>query len=140
MEKKIFTLITLLVIFVGLPYIIYKGYINHEDSLYPTLKEYASYTTIDKKYDIKLMTYVGLANDDILRLKIYVIDKKNKDTAYFLKNARLSSMGTNIDFSEHKTIVAYDINIIMSSKSKTEMVTVDLKELKIKGQKFRAAF
>ena len=138
MEKKIVTIITILIVLVGLPYVIYNIYINHQDDLYRTLTEYSSYTTLDKKYDIKIMKYRGVTGgEEVHDFKVYIVQKSN-DKAYFVKNVSISAYGTNIEFSEDTSITKNDLKIMFSSSTKKELVTLDMNELRVKGQKFRA--
>ncbi len=140
MEKKIITVITILVVFIGLPYIIYNVYINHQDDLYRTLTEYTGYTTIDEKYDIKVMKYQGVTGgEELYNFKFYIVDRSD-DKKYFIKNLNVSSYGTEIKFSEDKTIGRNDVKIMIHTATKDDMLTVDLNEMRIKGQKIRALF
>ena len=140
MEKKIITVITILIVFVGLPYIIYTLYINHQDDLYKTLKEYSGYTTIDEKYDIKVMEYRGVTGgEETYNFKFYIVDKA-ADKKYFIKNMDVSTHGTKITYTEDKDFGKYDVKVMIKTASKTDMLTVDMKELRIKGQKVRALF
>lgn len=138
MEKKIITFITVIIVLIGLPYLIYNIYINHEDDIYRTLSEYASYTTIDKDYDIKVMNYRSVTGgEEVHHFKLYIVDNKTSK-AYFIKNENVSAYGTKIDFIEDKTFTKYDVKIMLGSSSKQDMVIADLKEMRVKGQKFRA--
>ena len=140
MERKLITFITILIVFIGLPYIIYMMYINHQDDLYRTLTEYSSYTTLDKNYDVKVMKYQGVTGgEELYNFKFYIVDNST-DTKYFIKNLNVSAYGTDIQYSEDTTLGRYDVKIKIHSATKDEMLTVDLKELRIKGQKVRALF
>ncbi|MCR5122528.1 MAG: hypothetical protein K6B74_08935 [Ruminococcus sp.] len=140
MERKLITFITILIVFIGLPYIIYMMYINHQDDLFRTLTEYSSYTTLDKNYDIKVMKYQGVTGgEELYNFKFYIVDNST-DTKYFIKNLNVSAYGTDIQYKEDTELGRYDVKIMIHSASKDEMLTVDLKELRIKGQKVRALF
>ena len=140
MEKKIITFITLLIVLVGLPYIIYTLYINHQDDLMTSMKEFASYTTVDEKYDVKVMEYRGVTGgEEMYNFKFYIVDKEaNKN--YFIKSQNVSTYGTNIKFVEDKDFGKYDVKIMIKTASKSDVIIVDMNELRVKGQKVRGVF
>jgi hypothetical protein len=127
-------------VFIGLPYIIYTVYINHQDDLYRTLGEFSSYTTKDEKFDIKVMKYQGVTGgEELYNFKFYIVDKST-DTKYFVKNMNVSAYGTDIQYKEDTELGRHDVKVMIHSATKDDMLTIDLNELRIKGQKIRAFF
>lgn len=135
MSKTITYIITFAIVFLLIPYVAYTAYFNHQDGLYVTLEEYDSYDTVDKSYSMKVMKYKGIHGEEVYTFKVYLYDK-DEDKAYFLKNVKVSSTDTEIEFDDdvalHNTLTA-----IISGGSDKYMVDVDVKTKTPPGKKMR---
>lgn len=136
MSKAITYIITFIIVFGLLPYVAYTVYFNHQDDIYKTLKEYDSYTTLDKNYSIDVMQYQSVHGEEVYTFKVYLVDHTDSDKAYFLKNITISSTNTEItyDDTEPKDGV---IKTMISGGSETKMVQVDTKTKTPPGKKLR---
>ncbi len=137
MEKKIVTFITIVLVLVIVPYVIYTVYIRHQDDMYKTLKEFTSYTTLDKEYDIKVMKYQGVSGEEVYNFKFYITKKSTGETK-FIKNLKISSYGTDIKFTEDKKSTSYTVDVVAKSSSGSETFSIDMDKMMVKGQHIRA--
>ena len=139
MSKRITYLITFIIIFVFLPIGIYIFYFNYQDGLYNTLEEYASYTTLDKTYDVKVKKYKGVGDgEETYTFKTYVVNNDTDEIVYIGTN-RISAYGTEVTFSEDTPYPnEYTVTVMMSaSNGKTEMLQFDPVSGLRKGKKLR---
>lgn len=139
MSKRITYLITFIILFIFLPIGIYIFYFNYQDGLYTSLEEFASYTTKDKTYDVKVMKYKGVGDgEETYTLKTYLVNNDTNEVVY-INTKRISAYGTDVTFTEDTPFPSeYTITVMMSStKGKTEMTQIDAINGLIKGKKLR---
>ncbi len=139
MSKRITYLVTFIILCILLPIGIYMFYFNYQDGLYSTLEEFASYTTSDKTYDIKVMKYIGVGDgEESYTLKTYVVNNDTNEVV-FINTNRISAYGTEVTFSEDNTLPndKYVTVMISSSSGKTIMTQIDTLNGLIRGKKLR---
>lgn len=135
MAKTITYIITFAIIFLLIPYVAYNAYYDHQDGIYKTLEEYDSYTTVDNSYSLKVMKYKGIHGEEVYTFKVYLYDKK-EDKAYFIKNIKVSSNGTEVDFNDDVALHG-KLSATISGGSDKYLVEVDVKTKTPPGKKLR---
>lgn len=139
MSKTITYIITFLILFGLLPCVIYTLYYDHEDDIYKGLKEYDSYTTLDKNYSIQVMQYQSVHGEEVYTFKVYLVDKTDNDKAYFLKNVKISSDNTEISYDDTEPKDGV-IKTFISGGGETKMVEVDCNTKTPPGKKLRTGW
>lgn len=139
MEKIVITIITILIA-LGVVYVGYNVYINHQDDIFTTLAEYDSYTTNDKQNQIKIMKYNSVAGgEEKYSFKIYLTNKDGEEPV-FIANCSTSAYGTTIDFTEDIKAQDNIVTVTISSNSGVDIIKVDTVEKIEQGQKVRGVF
>ena len=136
MSKAITYIITFLIVFGLLPYVGYNVYFNHQDDIYKTMKEYDSYTTLDKNYSIDVMQYQSVHGEEVYTFKVYLVDHTDHDKPYFLKTVTISSDNTEITYDDTVTKDGV-IKTMITGGDETKMVQVDCKTKTPPGKKLR---
>ena len=129
MQKKIIYVVFFLIVLVLLPYGIYKYYFKYQDGLYPSLKEYDKYQTTDKKYTVMVMDTNKFGDEEILKLKVYLIDN-DTDSITYISTVNYSLYGKHeITYSDNHD-QKYEVTVYFSTADGAKKVVVDCENKK----------
>jgi hypothetical protein len=126
LSKKLIYLVTFAVIFLLLPYGIYRFYINYQDGLYLSMQEFSSYTTLNGSYTVEVMDTKQFGSDETTDVKIYLINN-NTDEVTYICHKKQKTYGSDITYKEDKSDDAFNVLVELSSG------TVDINCLEPRG-------
>ena len=134
LSRKLPTLIGFLLLFIALPYAVYKLYFVYQHGVYSNSREAASYVTRDEEYTVAVMDTNEYANQDKSKLKIYILDNSTNEPHYITTYVFNGKYDSNIDFKE-STDMGYTVTVTMNDNNGTESIKIDCVKMKLIKEK-----
>jgi hypothetical protein len=129
LSKKVTYIITFLIVFLLLPYGIYRFYFWYQVDLYPSLSDYEEYTGADGKYTVSIKDTNQYGSEDTLVLKVYLVDNDSGEVT-FIERKRFNTLNSEITYGENKSGSANEIIVTFKEKSSTDKLLIDCNEKK----------
>lgn len=134
LSRKLPTLIGFLLLFIALPYVVYKLFFVYQNGVYSNSREAASYVTRDEEYTIAVMDTNEYANQDKSKLKIYILDNSTNEPHYITTYVFNGKYDSNITFEE-STDMGYTVTVTMDDRNGTENIKIDCVKMKLVKEK-----
>ncbi len=134
LSRKLPTLIGFLLLFIALPYAVYKLYFVYQNGVYSNSREAASYVTRDEEYTVAVMDTNEYANQDKSKLKIYILDNSTNEPHYITTYVFSGKYDSNITFEE-STDMGYTVTVTMNDHNGTENFKIDCVKMKLIKEK-----